>query len=305
MTMVARRDLVAGLCLTLGCAVAWPASAEVVPIAIGFHVPVVRDVPRRDVETSLRFWTEEIGAALNLKYKPVRMYDSMDDLRRGMQSGDINFVVGSAMTVAQHFSDAELIDGFSGSKTTPDHLLLAVRRDANIAGPAQLLGKRVVLLEQDELSDVYLQTLLAPVAGPKSMDALVDLRREKRSANLIHRLFFNQADAALITRNAYDTALELNPQVGKQLKVLEAYSFKGRSVTVGLFSAKVPLEDAQAITQGAMNLQKTARGRQILEVFQADAITPSKVSDLSPFRALLLRQQALNLPAHVPGKKAR
>jgi hypothetical protein len=31
------------------------------PVAIGFYLPVVRDLPRKDVEVSLRFWVEELA----------------------------------------------------------------------------------------------------------------------------------------------------------------------------------------------------------------------------------------------------
>lgn len=266
---------------------------ETTPMAIGFYVPAVRDVPRRDVELALRFWVDELGASLGLKYKPIRMYDDMAELRRDMLAGDINFVVGSAMAVAQNFADAELADGFSGRKHQPDHLLLVVRRGAGIAKPAQLRGKRVVVLEHDELSEVYLNTLLGQALGATDAHGLVELSHEKRSANLVHRLFFKRADATLITRNAYDTAVELNPQVGQQLQVLEPHSFKGRAVTVGLFSSKVPTADAQAITKAAMQLQSTVRGRQVLDIFQSEAMSLSHVADLAPYRVLLASQQAL------------
>lgn len=268
-------------------------AAETTLLAIGFYVPAVRDVPRRDVELSLRFWAEEIGTSLGVKYKPIRMYDDMAELRRDMLAGDINFVVGSAMAVAQNFADAELADGFSGRKRQPDHLLLVVRRDAGIAAPAQLRGKRVVLLEHDELSEVYLQTLLGRAFGAIDTHGMVELSHEKRSANLVHRLFFKRADATLITRNAYDTAVELNPQVGQQLQVLEPHSFKGRAVAVGLFSAQVSPAYAQAVTQAAMTLQNTVRGRQVLGIFQSEAMSVSKVADLAPYRVLLADQKAL------------
>jgi hypothetical protein len=299
MTWAGWRHLVAGWCWCW-CGALWPAMAQDVltPVAIGFHVPVVRDVPRRDVELSLRFWVEEIGDSLNLKYKPVRMYDDMADLKRDMLAGDINFVVGNAMAVAQTFSDAELRDGFTGAKHRPEHLLLVVRREAGITGPAQLRGKRVVLLDQDALSDAHLQALL----GPNGIWGKVSVSREKRSQQLVHRLFFNQADATLITRNAFETAVELNPQIGQHLQVLDAHSFKGRTLTVGLFSSKVSPADAQAITEAAMKLQNTVRGRQILDIFQSDAVSPSRVTDLAPYRTLLARQQALSPAGAQPNK---
>ena len=58
-----------GLALGLLCSV-WNVWAEEAPppIAIGFYTPVFRDVPRADVEISLKFWVEELGQLVKLRY---------------------------------------------------------------------------------------------------------------------------------------------------------------------------------------------------------------------------------------------
>lgn len=258
------------------------------PVSIGFYAPVVRDVPRKDVEVSLRFWIEELARSLGLTYKPVQFYDDLAVLHRDMAGGKINFLVANAMGVVQHFAPGELGGGFSGYKNIPDHLLLVVRRDAGIRGPGDLAGKRIGLLEGDELSDLYLETLLMKAWGGKpDWHRLGPVSHERRSGKLTHRLFFNQIDAALMFRSGFDAALALNPQVGQRLQVLEAYTFKIRSPHIGLFTSQVRPEQREQITQAAMKLNDTARGRQVLQIYQADSMVRTQVSDLDPYRALL------------------
>jgi ABC-type phosphate/phosphonate transport system substrate-binding protein len=273
------------------------------PVAIGFHLPVIRDLPRKDVEVSLRFWTEELAQSVNLTYMPIRFYDDLDELKRDMNAGTINYLVATSMGVAQHFSPEELSDGFSGYKTAPDHLLLVVRRAAEIRRIADLAGKRVAVLDQDELSEVYLETLLMKVWGKSAESRLAAISREKRSSNLVHRLFFNQTDAALINRNAYEAAVALNPQIGERLQVLEEYSFKSRSPHIGLFSARVAPEHREIIAQAAMKLNESARGRQVLEIYQADALVVTRVRELLPFRELLEAHRSLKAAGAVPARK--
>ncbi len=279
------------------------ARGEAPPIAIGFYLPVIRDVPRKDVEVSLRFWIEELAASLNLTFKPIRFYDDLGELRQDMSAGTINYLVATSMGVAQHFSLKELSDGFGGYKAVPDNLLLVVRGAAGIRRLADLSGKRVAMLDHDELSEVYLETLLLKTWGKPAASRLESVSREKRSSSLVHRLFFNQADAALIYRNAYETALALNPQVGQRLQVLKDYSFSGRSPHIGLFSSHVSTEHREIITQGAMRLNETPRGRQVLEIYQADAIVVSTVRELAPFRELLGENRSLKAAAGAPAKK--
>ena len=267
------------------------------PIAIGFYTPVFRDVPRKDVEVSLKFWVDELAANVKLAFKPIRFYDSMAELKRDMKSGEINFLVGTSMAVAQNFASDELRSGFSGLKAAPDHLLFVVRRAANIHTLQDLQGKRVALLERDELSEVFLETLLMKAWGKPDVTRLAGIAHEKRSSNLVHRLFFNQADMALVNRNTFEAAVAMNPQVGQQVQVLDHYSFKGRSPHIGLFSARVTPQDAEAITRSAMTLDSTPRGRQVLDIYNAGGIVITSVRDLEPFQELLAQNRALKAAA--------
>ena len=264
-----------------------PARAELPPVAIGFYLPVVRDLPRKDVEVSLRFWVEELARSIGVSYQPVQMYDDLPSLKRDMASGKLNFLVTTAMGAVQHFAPEELADGFSGYKADPDHLLLVVRREAAIRTPGDLAGKRVALMEGDELADLYLETLLLKAWGKPDWKRLGPITREQRSGKLAHRLFFGQADAALIYRNGYEAALALNPQLGQRLQVLDDYSFKMRSPHIGLFSAQVRPEHRETITQATLRLNETARGRQVLQIYQADNLVRTPLRDLTPFRELL------------------
>jgi len=264
-----------------------PARAEPPPVAIGFYLPVVRDLPRKDVEVSLRFWVEELARNLGLTYRPVQMYDDLAALKRDMDSGKVNFLVTTAIGAVKHFAPEELADGFAGYKSKPDHLLLVVRRDAGISTPGDLAGKRIALMEGDDLSDLYLETLLLKAWGKADWKRLGLLSREQRSGKLAHRLFFGQTDAALIYRNGYEAALALNPQLGQRLQVLNDFSFRIRSPHIGVFSAQVRAEHREAITQATLRLNQTARGRQVLQIYQADDLVRTTLQELAPFRELI------------------
>lgn len=262
-------------------------------VAIGFYTQVIRDVPRKDVEISLRFWIEELARSTNLTYRPIQFYDDLETLRKDMNSGKLNFVVATTMGVAQHFPLDELSDGFSGYKNTPDYLLLVVRRDAGIRGPADLAGKRIGLLDGDELSGIYFETLLMKAWGKPDLSRLGPITRELRSSKLAHRLFFNQVDAALMLRSGYEAALAMNPQIGQRMQVLEDFTFKTRSPHIGLFSAQVRPENRELITQAVLKLNNTARGHQVLQIYHADALVRTQVQDLEPYRELLGTHRAL------------
>lgn len=297
--LLSRRGVVASLaCLLSGQGEAWgqvPSSAEA--MKLGFYLPTLREVPRRDVEVSLRFWLEEMARAVNITLMPVQFYDDLPLMKRDLEAGKINFVVASAMGFAQHFATDMLADGMTGYKSVDEDLLLVARRAASIRTIADLAGKRVALLEGDELTDVHLETLLMKAWGELDWTRIGPVSRETRSGKLVNRLFFNTADAALIYRNGYEAAAALNPQIDQRLEVLENYSFKTRSPFLGLFSSRTALELREKFVKAGMMVNETPRGRQVLQIYQADRMERTAVEELRPYRHLLALHRTLKAAA--------
>jgi hypothetical protein len=295
-TILRRALVLLALCLTA-------ARAEPPPVAIGFYLPVLRDVARQDIEVSLRFWVEELARSLNLTYKPIQFYDVMEHMKHDMEAGRINFIVADAMGIARYFKPEDLRDGFSGYKQDPENLLLIARVDSGVHGPGDMVGKRVGVLDGDELSEVYLDTLLYKAWGRSGWDRLGEVVRETRSNRLAHQLFFGRIDAALIYRSAYEAAVALNPQVGARLKVLDQYTFKIRSPHTAMFSSAVNPEDREIITRAALRLNESARGRQVMQIYKADDMVRTQVRDLQPFYDLLAMRRALKASTEAKGRK--
>lgn len=272
---------------------AWSQAAPLPLLTMGFYLPVLRDVPRRDVEVSLRFWLEELGRSVNIHLAPVQFYDDLALLKRDANAGQVNFMVGSGVGFAQHFADRDLADGLTGYKADHEDLLLVTRRDAGIRTVADLVDKRLALLEGDELTDVYLETLLMKAWGVLDWSRIGPITRERRSGKLVNRLFFNTADAAFIYRSGFETAAALNPQIGQRLEALDAFSFKTRSPYIGLFTSRTLAGDREDFIRGALTINDTARGRQVLQIYQAERMGRTAVEDLRPYRELLAVHAAL------------
>ncbi len=271
-------------------------AAEPPPFAFGVYLPTIREVPRKDIEVSMRYWFEELARVSSIKIRPVRYYDDMASLKRDVNAGDIDFFIASAMGVAEVFPPGELRDGVVSYKTVDDDLLLIVRREAGIRSVKDIVGKRFAMLDTDELSKVYLETLLLSALGSTGPDQLGAITLEPRSSKLTHRLFFGQADVALVYRSGYEAALELNPQIGQKLQVLDAYTFKTRSPFIGLFGAHVDDDFREKLIKIILAVGETPRGRQVLQLYQGNVMARANVSEIAPYKALLDKRRLLKLP---------
>ncbi len=275
------------------------------PLAIGFYLPVIRDVPRKDVEVSLRFWAEELARGANMGFQPVRMYDKIADMKHDVDAGLINMVVATSMGLVQHFRAEELADAFTGYKVLSDDLILVVRRNVGIRSPTDLAGKRLSLLDADELTDIYLATLLMKSGLRADFSQLAEVRRKRTGNKSVLDLFFDKADAALVYRNSFETAIALNPQVGQVLQVLEAYTFKTRSPFTALFSSRMRPEYRTLLMDSAMKSLDSPRGRQVLEIYHGEVFERSRVQDLEPYRQLLENYRALRATSSVERNPAK
>lgn len=285
-----RRDWLLG---TLGLLAGAGHAAEPQPFRLGLYLPTLRDMPRKDVEVSMRFWYEELARAANVTFLPARYYDDMGSLKRDVDAGVVNFFIATVMAMAENFSSEDLRDGIASYKSVDDDLLLVVGREAGIRSIKDLPGKRLALMDSDELTEVYLETLLLTALGRTGPERLGPITRETRSSKLTHRLFFKQADAALIYRSGYEATLALNPQIAQRLQVLDAYTFKTRAPSIGLFSAQVDSVQREQMIRTMLEVGRTPRGRQVLELYQADTMVRASVSEIAPYQALLERRRAL------------
>ena len=290
------------LCIAMLCGAMGLARAEDPPLTIGLYMAVIREVPRKDVELSLRFWIDELSGGHEVNYKPIKLYDDIKNMVSDLKTGEINFIVAPGIDIVDNLQLDKLTDGFAGYRHSRDDVLLLVRRGAKITTPADLRGKRLSLLDDDLLMDKYMQTLLMRAGLRSNMSQLGSVIRETRCNKQINQLFFGQADAALVYSSSFEIARELNPQIAQRVQALDAYTFHIRSPYFGLFSTSVPPEYRERITNFALLLDNKARGRQVLQVYNADVMERTRVSDLKPFEILNEEYRKL-LQAEKKGKR--
>ncbi|MBK6744136.1 MAG: PhnD/SsuA/transferrin family substrate-binding protein [Hydrogenophilales bacterium] len=276
----------------------FPAGAQGEVARIGFNVKIARDLNRGDVQAALSLWGEELSKKFGV---PTEMlyYDDMLSLRRDLDAGKVNFVIAAGMDFARHFKPGELTDGFRGAIQNDHTLLLLTRRDAGIGSLKGLAGKRVALLKDDELSEVYLETLCLGQYRRPCKQVFGAIEAVANSNQLIMRLVFGKADAVLSKRIGYETARELNPQIGNV--AVELTRFPLKSSYYGLYSRKVSPAFQERSLKRTPEMHKDIRGRQVLEVFKIDRLELANADELRPFYELLAEYDTLR--AGVPAKR--
>lgn len=116
-------------------------------------------------------------------------------------------------------ADPFLIYELAGS-VFEEYVLLARE---GVGSVADLAGKRVSVFNSTTfrgLGETWLDVQLIEAGLAEGTRALSQMRVTKKRAQASIALFFGQVDAAVEPKSAFDTNVEMNPQMGRKLKVL-------------------------------------------------------------------------------------
>ena len=115
------------------------------------------------------------------------------------------------------------------------------------------------------LNSVLLEKGLQPTAEFMGL-----VSQKSKLSSVVLPVFFRQSDACMVTRTGFDTMNELNPQIGKTLKVL-ATSPKVVPILL-CFRADYAPAFKDKILRGLRDLHLSPAGQQVLTVFRCEKL---------------------------------
>jgi ABC-type phosphate/phosphonate transport system substrate-binding protein len=250
------------------------------------------DVDIKDGAAALKIYAEELGRQFGYDAQS-KVYTDVEAMVRDVQSGTLDML---SVTTMEYFRIRGRVDGemgvvhVRGGRSTSRYLVL-VRNDARILGVEDLKGKKLSVLKGDELGRLFLNTLLLKQRFLEIAGFFSFVEERSKPSQAILSVFFGQTDACIVDDYAFTTMVELNPQVGTQLKVLASSPELYTSVCFFRRSCDEDLKQrARAMPRV---LQETARGRQVFLLFKIEGILSIKESDLETTRKLVADYERL------------
>jgi ABC-type phosphate/phosphonate transport system substrate-binding protein len=275
-----------------------PAAAQPVGDGVfryGFTARMSYDINPADARAASLVWARGIADQVGLWTRAEA--EVFPDASAAVASVSANKTDILALTSLEYLSVEHTLKAdpgmvfMQGNTATEEYVLLA-RQD--IKSVADLAGKRVAVFSasgQRDLSYLWLEVLLMEAGIQPDSDRMPSLRTVTKRSQAAMLVFFKQMDAAVEMRSAFETAVEMNPQLGRDLKVVARSP--GLLPGVVCLNRSIPPGVRQRYMERAVRLHELPQFRQTFVLMRITRLLAWDPLYLDTTRALVARREAL------------
>jgi len=171
--------------------------------------------------------------------------------------------------------------------------LLITRKDSGIRSFSDLKGKSLMLppICYFKPGHLWLDVLLLKEKKEDLESFFSAVQLLPRSSNATLGVFFRKADAALVTRQAFEINLQLNPQLEQNLTILAQSPFLLNEVICLAFDSTEYFRNR--ITNALLKYNESKAGQQLFTIFKNAGILPFKPTYSEGLENLIAEQNQL------------
>lgn len=264
-------------------------------LRFGFSAALVEDATITDAMAAMVYWVKAVGVAAGLwQDAEARVLDDSSAIAAAIAQNRLHLFALSTTEYlgAERALAAEPCMAYEAHDQVEVEYVLVAR--AGTRSVQELAGKRLSHFNPTGhrgIGEVWLDVTLLDAGLPERDRAFAQVRPAKKATQALLPVFFNQADAALVTGSAFDTAVEMNPQIGRSLVVVA----RSPRLLPGLICASRLLspERRRRWVESATTIHETPQFKQTFMVLRMNRLVPWNARYLDAARALVGRHAEL------------
>ena len=256
----------------------------------------------RDALQAFLIWGRKMSSYLKESGVPISLnpasliFDHPQAYYRAIRAGEMDVLGFTPMQYLQAPASLPLQFGLIGtSGPTPfQQYVLVVRRDQGIGHLPDLRKTRLLmdLRGRETGHELWLEVLLLRRGLGLLENFFASVKRTPIPSQALLPLFFGKADVGLVSRRAFDTAVELNPQLGQKLSVLASSPPLPGYLLIAFWKG-MPSELRTLAKDWPPGFHHDPVGKQLLTILKIDRLVPFEDKDLKNLRALRAEHQKL------------
>lgn len=285
--------LVASVC---GGSVKQADAFDVKTVGVGYITNTISGVDKRDAKVALEIMVKKIVMRQfpDVNSRSV-IFEDLETALKAVENKEID-IMTILSTNYLDMSDRSLMSpkfiGSIGGEPEEEYVLL-VKKQSHIEELSQLRDKEIISQKGGSgvVSLMWLDTLLMEQSLPESQLFFKAVKKVNKISMAVLPVFFGKADACLVPLHAYETMIELNPQLGRELTVLS--KSPGYLITITCFRSDIIEKDQKTISTQFETLDKTPEYKQILILFHLKSVKKYKPEYLSNIEKLYTKYHRL------------
>ncbi len=264
-----------------------PISIFSADLRVGFDSSIYQNISRKDMMILTDVWLKSIldGTKYETEFF---IYENPKELSDDFKSGKVNLLMSFGENVVKYLDVNSLVPAFTGSYNSVDDeyyiVLVNNRYKQNWRG---LQNPKVGVIKTNTIEKHYFDYHLLKDNKAKN----IQYENFTKSSRMLLRVFFNQLDLCMVPYRTYRTAVELNPQILRNISIVERTDIT--TLVFGFYKQGTNQEMMDDINDIAVNIKKDARGKSILDLYKADGIKKVEINDLKPIEKLLKQYSSL------------
>jgi len=248
---------------------------------VGVSIDTLAGANINDARAAYKVWTKEIGRSLGMVRTEMipEIFIPSAQMIKMIHEGSVDCFAITALEYAKIADlldpDAVFIEDYSADGL---EYLLVVHSANPYKKVEDLRGSQITTHHHHDttLLNIWLSLLLAN-SGLPPLDRFFESQVSRDNLNqVVLPVFFRRTQAAALTRRSFNMAVELNPQLGRDLRVL-ATSPKVIPM-VFCFRRGSDAEGVREFKDAMLKLRTVPAGQQVLELYQIKGYTARQSS---------------------------
>ena len=165
-------------------------------------------------------------------------------------------------------------------------ILIVAKLDTGYKSFKDVRNKDITYGQSNDLIELYLNTLAIKDGNRLAKDFFKTINYKLNGAESLISLYFGNTDVAAVYDDEYALAIELNPQLKKDLVILEESPHVINAV-VGLRKDGIKPKTRDIFRNVALNMHKHKKGKKMLSMYGANKFETISYEDLQSVKKLL------------------
>lgn len=267
---------------------ATPVEPEV--LRLGFSYAMFSGINENDARASIKTFATTIARERNIPADlEPRLYEGADAADAALRRREVNAL---GLTTIEYWLIRRQLDFGPSLMAVRDddpaeHYVVLAHRAGPIATLADLRQQRLAIATGPRMSlaSLWLDLELAHHHQPPAAELLERITEFPKPSKAVLAIFFRQIEACLVTRAVFETMVELNPQVAREVRIVaESPAFVPALFAI---SADFSPPFLAKLVREFTALHTSVAGEQVLTIFQTDHVAFRPESELQPAFTLL------------------